>query len=82
MVRGRWRVEVANLRMMLVVFCFQTLKNKKQKKSLYFEFRYKNKKQSANTNTNTFRKNKVSNIKQKIKTTYNIQHTTYIVYKL
>ena len=80
MVRGRWRVEVANLRMMLVVFCFQTLKNKKKACTLNLDT--KNKKQSANTNTNTVTKNKVSNIKQKTKTTYNIQHTTYIVYKL
>ena len=42
MVRGRWRVEVANLCIMLVVFCFQTLKNRK--KSLYFEFSYKKQK--------------------------------------
>ena len=78
MVRGRWRVEVANLRMMLVVFCFQTLKNKKKACTLNLDT--KNKKQSANTNTNT--KNKVSNIKQKTKTTYNIQHTTHNIHSL
>ena len=55
---------------------------KKQKKACTLNLDTINKKQSANTNTNTVTKNKVSNIKQKTKTTYNIQHTTYIVYKL
>ena len=44
MVRGRWRVEVANLCMMLVVFCFQTLKNRK--KACTLNLATKNKKQS------------------------------------
>ena len=66
------------------VGCILFLNIKKQKKSLYFEFSYK--KQSKNTNTNTITKNKLSNLKHKHKqkqhTTNNIQHTTYIVYKL
>ena len=80
MVRGWRRVEVANLRMMLVVFCFQTLKNRK--KACTLNLATKNKKQSKNTNTIT--KNKLSNLKhnQKQKTTYNIQHTTYNIYSL
>ena len=60
--------------MMLVVFCFQTLKNRK--KACTLNLATKNKKQSKNTNTIT--KNKLSNLKhkqrQKQHTTYNIQH--------
>ena len=55
---------------------------KKQKKACTLNLDTKNKKQSANTNTNTVTKNKVSNIKQKTKTTYNIQHTTYNIHSL
>ena len=55
MVRGRWRVEVANLRTMLVVFCFQTLKNRK--KACTLNLATKIKKQKTNTITkNNYKK--------------------------
>ena len=61
--------------MMLVVFCFQTLKNRKKACTLNLVTKNKVKIQ----NTNTITKNKVSNSKQKQRqkqhTTYNIQHT-------